>query len=63
MLKTCQYFTDDLLKIACPKDVACIGLVLACYMGIPELIKTAGLFFMLYMMVIMGLVSYLTNAI
>ena len=44
MPKTCHYFTYDPLRRACPNDVACMDpLIVACYMGMSESIKTAGL--------------------
>ena len=34
MPKTCNYFTYDPLRRACPNDVACIDpIIVACYMG------------------------------
>ena len=34
----------DPLRRACPNDVACMGtLIVACFMGIPKSIRTAGL--------------------
>ena len=43
MPKTCHYFTYDPLKRECPNDVACIDqLIVACYIGMSESIRTLG---------------------
>ena len=40
----CHYFTYDPLRRECQNDLACMDpLIVACYMGMPESIRTAGL--------------------